>query len=201
MESNTATTAAPGLVRRALSQAARDTVYLAAGVLTSSLAFAVWITGLTLSLSLVVFIVGLPVVIASAIAFRWTAELDRRNAAWLLHRPVRAVYRAQGKGFRGVLRSTLSDPQTSRDFVWLVLHSVLGFTFGCIGLGLVLLVAGVATLPAWYWSLPHGADIGIWHADELWEACALALLAVPLAFVTVGALRVCALAESGLAVA
>jgi signal transduction histidine kinase len=201
MESNTATTAAPGLVRRTLSQAARDTIYLAAGVLTSSLAFAVWVTGLTLSLSLVIFIVGLPVVIASAIAFRWTAELDRRNAAWLLRRPVRAVYRAQGKGFRGVLRSTLSDPQTSRDFVWLVLHSMLGFTFGCIGLGLVLLVAGVATLPAWYWSLPHGADIGIWHADELWEAFALALLAVPLALVTIGALRVCALAESGLAVA
>ena len=200
MEPNTATAAAPGLVRRTLQQAARDTVYLAAGVLTSSLALTVWITGLTLSLSLVIFIVGLPVVVASAIAFRWTAELDRRNAAWLLGRPVRAVYRAQGKGLRGLLGSTLRDPQTSRDFVWLVLHSVLGFTLGCIGIGLVLLAAGVATLPAWYWSLPHGADIGIWQADELWEAFALAVLAVPLAIVAIGALRVCALAESGLAV-
>jgi signal transduction histidine kinase len=201
MESNTATTAAPGLVRRTLQQAARDALYLAAGVLTSSIAFTVWVTGLTLSLSLAIFIIGLPIVVASAIAFRWTAELDRRNAAWLLRRPVRAVYRAQGKGFRGILGSTLSDPQTSRDLVWLVLHSVLGFAFGCIGLGLLLLVGGLATLPAWYWSLPHGADIGIWRADELWEAFALATLAVPLAIVTVGALRVCALAESGLAVA
>jgi signal transduction histidine kinase len=181
------------------TQAARDTGYLALGLLTSVLAGCVWVTGLSLSLSLVVFIVGLPVIVGSAIVFRWTAELDRRNAAWFLRRPVRAGYRAPGRGLRGLLASTLADGQTWRDLIWLVVHSVLGFAFGCIALGLVALVAGVASLPAWYWSLPHGADIGIWHADELLEAFALALLAVPLAVVTILALRGMAIAESRLA--
>jgi len=84
-------------VRGALHQAARDAGYLTIGLFTSTLALVVWIVALSLSLSLVLFVIGLPVVIASAYAFRWTAELDRRNAAWLLRRPVGAIYRATGK--------------------------------------------------------------------------------------------------------
>jgi len=187
-------------IRAALVQAARDAGYLTIGLLTSSLALAVWITGLSLSLSLVIFIVGLPVVIASAYAFRWTAELDRRNAAWLLRRPVRGTYRGSGQGLRVRLVSTLRDPQTSRDLVWLVLHSALGMTFGIAALGLVASVAGFATLPLWYWALPDGAEIGIWNADTLLESFALAALAAPIAALSVGLLRVMALAESGLAV-
>jgi signal transduction histidine kinase len=181
------------------TQAARDTGYLALGLLTSTLAGCVWITGLSLSLSLAVFIVGLPVVVGAAVVFRWTAELDRRNAAWFLRRPVRAGYRSPGRGLRGLLGSTLADPQTWRDLVWLVVHSMVGFAFGAVALSLVAMVAGVATLPAWYWSLPHGADVGVWHAGGLGQAFALALLAVPLAVVTVLALRGMAIAESRLA--
>ena len=169
-------------------QAGRETVYLTLGLVTSMLAFGVWVTGLTVSLSLVIFIIGLPVVVASAIAFRWTAELDRRNAAWLLRRPVRARYRPRERGLRGMLSSTLGDPQTSRDLVWLVVHSCLGFTFGLVAVGMVLGVAGIATLPAWYWSLPDGADIGIWNVDTLLGAFALVPLAVPGAALTVFAL-------------
>jgi signal transduction histidine kinase len=187
-------------VRAALVQAARDAAYLTIGLITSSLALAVWITGLTVSLSLVVFIVGLPVVIAAAYAFRWTAELDRRNAAWLLRRPLRATYRGSGEGLRVRLTSTLRDPQTSRDLVWLVLHSALGMAFGIAALVIVGGVLGIATLPAWYWALPDGAEIGIWNADTLLESFALVALAVPAAAVGVGLLRLMALAESGLAV-
>ncbi|MEA2191672.1 MAG: hypothetical protein QOI73_1793, partial [Solirubrobacteraceae bacterium] len=187
-------------VRAALVQAARDAAYLTIGLITSSIALAVWITGLTVSLSLVVFIVGLPVVIAAAYAFRWTAELDRRNAAWLLRRPLRATYRGSGEGLRVRLTSTLRDPQTSRDLVWLVLHSALGMAFGIAALVIVGGVLGIATLPAWYWALPDGAEIGIWNADTLLESFALVALAVPAAAVGVGLLRLMALAESGLAV-
>jgi len=80
-----------------------------------------------------------------------------------------------------------------------VLHSVLGFVFGCLALSLVFTVAGLATLPAWYWSLPAGAQFGIWNADDLWEAFAVASLALPLAALTIVALRGMALAECALA--
>jgi signal transduction histidine kinase len=193
---SSATTRSIGSV---VKQAARDTGYLGLGLLTSSLAGMVWVTGLSLSLSLVIFIVGLPVIVGSAYVFRWTAELDRRNTAWFLRRAVRGRYREPGRGLKGLLSSTLADGQTWRDLVWLVLHSFIGVAFGCAALGLVALVAGVATLPAWYWSLPNGADVGIWNADGLGEAFALALLAVPLAVMTVVALRGMAIAESALA--
>ncbi len=191
--------ASPRSLRSVAVQAARDTGYLSLGLLTSSLAGMVWVTGLSLTLSLVIFIVGIPVIVGAAYVFRWTAELDRRNTAWFLRRPVRARYRDPGRGLRGLLSTTLADGQTWRDLVWLVLHSVVGFVFGCVALGMVALVAGIAILPAWYWSLPEGADVGIWRADELPEAFALALLAVPLAVVTVLALRGMAIAESRLA--
>jgi signal transduction histidine kinase len=188
------------MLRATLARAARETAYLAIGLVTSSLAFTVWVVGVSLSLSLIVFVVGLPVAVGTAIAFRWTAELDRRNAAWLLRRPVRARYRELGHGLRGLLGSTLGDPQTWRDLVWLVLHSVLGFVFGCLALGGVLLVAGFATLPAWFWSLPRGgADLGVWHVDSVLEAFAAVPLAIPIAVLTIGLLRAMALAESALA--
>jgi len=190
----------PTAVRGALAQASRDTGYLTIGLLTSALALAVWITGLSLSLSLVILIVGLPIVIASAYAFRWTAELDRRNAAWLLGRPVRGTYRGSGQGLRGRLTSTLRDPQTSRDLVWLVLHSALGMIFGIAALGLVASMFAFLTVPLWYWALPAGAEIGIWNADTLLESFALVALAVPIAAISVGLLRVMAIAESSLAV-
>ena len=40
-------------------------------------------------------------------------------------------------------------------------------------LGLVAGVPGFASLPAWYWSLPDGADVGIWNADTLLECVRL----------------------------
>ena len=198
MQSSAAT--APGPVRAVLTRAARDTAYLTIGLLTSSLAFCVWVTGVSLSLSLIIFIVGLPVAAGTAIAFRWTAELDRRNAAWLLGRPVPGRYRELEGGLRGLLGSTLGDPQTWRDFVWLMLHSVLGFVFGCVALGGWLLAAGFATLPLWDWSLPRdGAELGAWDVDTTLELFAFVPLAIPIALVTIGLVRVMAATEAGLA--
>ena len=199
MQSTTAPGAA-AFVRATVTRAARETAYLTIGGLTSCLAFTVWVVGLSVSLSLIVFIVGIPVAAGTAIAMRWTAELDRRNAAWLLGRPVRGRYRDLGRGLRGLLSSTLGDPQTWRDLVWLVLHSVIGFAFACIALGGVVLAAGIATLPAWFWTLPSdGPDFGLWRADTLFEAFLSIPLALPVAVATIGLVRVMAVVESGLA--
>src|SRR5436190_24137903 len=78
----------------ALNRTARDVAYLTLALGTSVVAFAVWVAALTLSLTLAVLIVGIPVVIGSAYVMRWTAELDRRNAALVFGRPVRGAYRS-----------------------------------------------------------------------------------------------------------
>ena len=174
-----------------LARSARETAYLTAGLLTSIVAFTVWVTAVTLSLSLAVFIVGLPVMLASAVVFRSTAELDRRNASFLLGRPVRGRYQDhRADTLLGRLRATFADRQTWRDFGWLSVHSIVGFAFGTIALTLVVGVLGLATLPIWYWSIPDGGvDFGLWRVGNLPLAIASAFLAIPLAGITILALR------------
>ena len=184
-----------------LARAARETVYLTAGLLTSIVAFTVLVTALTLSLSLAVFIVGLPIMLASPVAFRWTAELDRRNASFLLGRPVRGRYQDhRADTLLGRLRATYADRQTWRDLGWLSAHSVVGFTFGTIAVALIASALGTATLPLWYWSIPGGVQFGLWTVDTLPLALASALLAIPLAAVTAVALRWLAWTEALIAV-
>jgi hypothetical protein len=183
-----------------LVRSAREAAYLTAGLVTSIVALTVWITAVTLSLSLAVFIVGLPVMLASAVVFRWTADLDRRNVSAFLGRAVRGRYQDhRADTLFGRMGATFRDPQTWRDLGWLTVHSIVGFTFGTIALSLIGSVIGLATLPFWYWALPDGAQFGLWTADTLPLAIASAFLAIPLAAFTVAALRGLAWTEALLA--
>jgi signal transduction histidine kinase len=181
-------------------RAGRDLAYLAIGGVTSVIAFVVWVTALSVTVPLLVFIVGLPLFLLSALAFRWTAELDRRNAALVLGRPLRGRYADHaGEGFLARLGSTARDPQTWKDLAWLVLHSVIGFGFGVAAVTAVGLVLGMLVMPAWYWAIDGGTDIGIWHVDTLGKAFLATAAAIPLAVITAAALRLLAIAESWLA--
>src|SRR5215207_8575323 len=128
----------PALARTTVERAARDALYLTIGLGTSILAMALWIAALSLSLSLALFVIGLPVMLCSAMAFRWATDLDRRNAALVLGRPLTGRYDDHGGGqFLTRLSATLRDRQTWRDLQWLIVHSVVGLAFGSIAIGLV----------------------------------------------------------------
>jgi signal transduction histidine kinase len=168
------------------SRAGLDLAYLSIGGLTAVVAFCVWVTAASVVLSLIVFIIGLPLFLLSVIAFRWTAELDRRNAALLLGRPLRATYKDhRGESFLARLSSTSRDKQTWKDLAWLVVHSVLGFTFAVIAVSLVASVFAFLTMPLWFWSIPEGVDWGLWNVDTLPLALLATGLAFPLAALTV----------------
>ena len=189
-----------GRLRAAAERAARDTQYLAIGLVTSVVAMVVWIAAVSVSLSTALFVVGLPVALASAVAFRWSADLDRRNAALVLGRPLRGRYRDHGGDrFLERLSATLRDRQTWRDLVWLVVHSIVGLAFGSAAIALVAEAVALAVLPAWYWAIPGGVDLGIATVDGLGEAFIAAVFAVPLAAWSVALLRAMALAEAHLA--
>jgi hypothetical protein len=184
-----------------LSRAGRDTAYLTLGLLTSILAFGVWVAALIVSLTLAVLIIGLPVMIGSAFVIRWTAELDRQNAALVFGRPVRGAYRSHRRPtLWGRLKATLADPQVWRDLAWLIVHSVVGFAFGVLALTLVATTLSLATLPLWYWAIPDGVDFGLWMTDTLPEALGSALLALPAGVITVLVLRGLARFHASLAV-
>ena len=185
-----------------LVRSGREAAYLTAGLLTSILAFTVWVTMVTLSLTLAVFIVGLPIMLASAYVFRWTAEVDRHTVSLFLGRHVRGRYQDhRADTFLGRMAATFRDPQTWRDLSWLIVHSVVGFAFGVAAITLVATVLGTAVLPLWYWSIPDGVDWGIVNIDTLPEAIAAAFLAIPLGAITIVVLRWLAWTEALIATA
>jgi len=184
----------------AAARAGLDLAYLTVGLVTAILGFCVWVTMVTVTLSLLVFIVGLPLFLLSALAFRWTAELDRRNAALILGRPLRGSYREHGgEGFFQRLASTARDPQTWKDLAWLVLHSGVGFALGLVALIVVGALFGLFLMPAWFWAVSGGPNVGVWHADTLGKALLCTVAALPLAALGVLLLRAMALGESWLA--
>jgi hypothetical protein len=61
--------------------------YLTLALLTSIVAFTVAVTGFAVSLSLACFVVGLPVILVTAWAFRRTADLGRLSVAIAGRRP------------------------------------------------------------------------------------------------------------------
>jgi hypothetical protein len=186
----------------ALNRTARDTAYLLLGLATSVVAFGVWVTALTLSVTLAILIVGIPVIIGSAFVMRWTAELDRQNAALVFGRPVRGHYRShRGSGSLGSrVLNTLRDPQVWRDLAWLITHSVVGFAFGVIAVSLVAATLGTAALPLWYWPIPDGVQFGLWTVDSLPEALLTMFLAIPMGWITVWVMRGMAKLHASLAV-
>jgi signal transduction histidine kinase len=186
-------------VRARLSRAGLDLAYLTIGGATAVLAFCVWVTAVSVTLSLLVFVIGLPVFLLAALVFRWTAELDRRNAALALGAPLRGSYDDHSGGFFTRLSRTAGDMQTWKDLAWLVVHSFVGFLFATVAIGLVAQAVGVLFLPAWYWSIEGGPDVGVWHIDTVGKAFAVAPLAIPLAAIAVLALRGMTIAESALA--
>jgi signal transduction histidine kinase len=199
------TTTAPPRPRsrfmRILRQAGIDLLYLTLGLVTSIIAFVVWVTGGTVSLSLAVFIVGLFAAIGTVYVFRWSANLDRRLARLELGEAIASRYRTvpEGTGWLRRLWILLGDRQTWRDFAWLVLHSVIGFTFGVVALSLVGSVIGAVTIPAWWTFLPSDAQVA-WYQLDSWGAAFLtAGLGLALAVVTVPILRLMAIGESQLA--
>jgi signal transduction histidine kinase len=181
-------------------QAVRDLAYLSIGGLTSVLAFCVWLSASIATLTLIVFIIGLPVFLLSAVAFRWTAELDRRNAILLLGRPLRATYRDhRGERFLTRLSNTARDRQTWKDLAWLIIHSVVGFGFAVVAVSALASVVSSALMPLWFWSIPEGVDWGLWNIDNVPLALLATVLSIPMAALTVLILRGMAKVELWLA--
>jgi signal transduction histidine kinase len=187
------------IVRSQLRLAARDLAYLTIGLLTSIVAGIVWIAGLSAFASLAVFIVGIPAFILVAIAFRWSADLDRANAARILGSRPLGVYGERSRGILPRFRDTATDPQTWRDLAWLIVHSIVGFAFGIAAWTVLVTLLGMALLPAWYWSLPDGADVGVWHIDTLAGAFAVVPFALLLLPPGIALVRVMAVGEANIA--
>jgi signal transduction histidine kinase len=182
----TAAVSAPAQTPAArLRQLGADALYLLTGLVTSIVAFTVWVCGVTLSLSLGLLIIGFPVVLASFWCFRLLADLERKRAALVFGLPIVSAYRPAHGRFGHRLKTAAHDPQRWKDVAYLALHGVLGFVTGTVWLMLVAVVLGGITMPAWWWAVPGGVEwlgfmIDTWEKAVGAAAVGVALLPVAL---------------------
>ena len=128
-----------------VARALRDLVYCAAVFLWSIVAFTVLVTGVSVTLSLIVFIVGIFVWVGFAYVVRWTTRVDRRLAGWQRGERIEAEYRRPpAPGFIALLKTVTADPQTWKDLGWLGLTSIVGFTLGLLPFAVVGVAAATA---------------------------------------------------------
>jgi signal transduction histidine kinase len=143
-------------LRKLAARTGQDFIYMLGVLCTSIIGFVVWVTGLSLTLSLLVLIVGLLVWLGTTYVFRWTVTLDRLLAGWQRGQRIPGVYRAPDTdGVLARLRTVTKDPQTWKDFGWLVLNSIAGFTIAVVSLSVTALVLGYIFMPLWWWAIPH----------------------------------------------
>ena len=159
----------------------RDLLFHVAGLLTANVGFVLWVTGVSLSLSLAITFFGLIVALGTLLACRWFARVERRRAGIVLGAPIAERYPpAADARWTARLHQLIGDPTTWRDFAWTGLAGVVATTLSGLAVTLWGLVLAFVTLPAWYWALPAGADVGIWEIDTLPRALALAAVGVAL---------------------
>jgi len=187
-------------------EALRDLVYAGAVFMWSIVAFTILVTGVSLTISLLVLIIGVFVWIAFAYVLRWTTWVDRQLAGWRRHEPIRAVYRRPpARGLMSLLKTVSSDPQTWRDLGWLAVTSIAGFALGLAAITAAGIVVAYVSMPVWYWAVsdPGGqyglTNLGLSTVDTLGEAVAVAGIGLVLAPLALLLARGCATAHAELA--
>ena len=189
-----------------MTSALRDLVYSGAVFAWSIAAFTILVTGVAVTASLLVFVIGVFVWAGFAYVLRWTTWVDRKLAGWQRNAPVQAAYRRSPVGgFLPLLKRVTADPQTWKDLAWLGLTSVVGFALGLVAMTAAGIAVAYLSMPLWYWALsdPNAqyglTNLGMVTVDTLGEALgstAVGLMLAPLALLLA---RGCARMHAGLA--
>jgi signal transduction histidine kinase len=146
---------------------------LLAGCL-GTLEFIFLVTGIAVGVALAVTLIGIPILIGCVYAWGGLAEGERRIIHALTGTEIPNPYRPLPAGGWWVrLRARLGDPATWKDLTFLLLQ----FPFGLVSFIVACVVLGIGlqalTLPAWYWAVPDGVNVGPFSVDQLGVALAL----------------------------
>lgn len=137
-----------------LNSAGRDLLYVLGVLAASIIEFAVWVTGVSLTASLLVLVIGLLVWLTTVFIFRAIADVDRRTAGWYRRQPIRGDYRPNHiPGFMSRVRVVTTDPQTWKDLGWLVVNSTAGFAIATAAITVTGLVLSYIAMPLWWWAI------------------------------------------------
>ncbi|MEO3752558.1 sensor domain-containing protein [Streptomyces sp. B6B3] len=147
---------------RGASRFWRELGYLLAGLPVGIAAFTVVVTGLSVGVSAVVLVVGLPLLAGTLAAARGFAGWERRRLAAVTGQPPRAPRYVEREG-HGLARTrqALRDGQAWRD----VLHAVASFPIRVLTFSLALTwtLGGLGELlyATWSWPIPRDDNAGL----------------------------------------
>jgi signal transduction histidine kinase len=150
----------------------RSNVYLLVSFPIGIVTFVWVVTMLSVGLGTLIIWIGVPILAALIAGNRALARLERRRAGHLLGEPMPSAYLPpHRRGLFGYLHTSVGDAAVWKDLLWLAVllpaFGLAGFTIAvcCWTTGLGLLV-----LPAWYWAVPEGVELGVLQVDTLDEA-------------------------------
>jgi signal transduction histidine kinase len=177
----------------------RETAYLLLGGAMAVVGFVLLIAGLSAGISLLITLIGIPILVLTAVAARGLAWVERWRARIVLGRRIEARYLpppekpdpgVEGRhwsrdnlGFdlRHVWRRVhvfLHDAQVWKDIAWLLTLSVVGFLFALAALVLWLTTVWAVTYPLWWWSAPDSwlPEVGDENALNSWAEVLVVLV-------------------------
>jgi signal transduction histidine kinase len=144
-----------------LRQLAIDSGYIILGFPLAIASFVIIVTGLSTGLSLVITIVGLPILAGTLFAARLFADIERLRIPAVLRRPrTRPTYRAPepGDGTWKRIVTPLAQTQFWLDLAHGVMHFPIAVTTFCVVVTWWSLAIGGTFNIAWDWSIPRGPD-------------------------------------------
>jgi signal transduction histidine kinase len=162
--------------------------------------FVVIVTGLATGLGMLITLVGLPILTATFLLARGGAELERRRAELFLGIEIKRPERpAPVEGWLAKLLAPFRDAANWKELLHVgLVQPVRGVFNFCIVVTLVATAGAAATLPFYFWALPHHGlqvnDHDYWNAP--WQIAALTLGGLVLGYITVWVIRGLALVDA-----
>ena len=152
--------------------------------------FTFLVTAISVGVGTAVTLIGIPILIFTVYAWRWLAGVERKLIGTLTGIRIPTPYHAErpGASWWDKLKARLADPATWKDLVFLLLQLPLGIVSFVIAAVVLSVKAGALFAPAYYWAIPDGIDVGLFHADTLPEALALVPFGALVAFIGIPAL-------------
>ena len=162
----------------------KDLAYISLGLFSGIFALTWFFVGPVLSIMLIITLIGIPKLYGDMWITRWWADGERLRGA-LAGIPLERSRRVwRGDTFLKRLRSSLTDPMTWRELVWLLLMFGIGLGSFIAGVTAFSIGLGFLTLPLWGWSLPDdGVQVGVTTLHHVWEYILFGVIAGPPAVV------------------
>jgi len=165
----------------------RRLVYLLLGLPFGIFYFVFLITALAVGVGLVIIWVGVPILLASVVAWRAMGRFERRFVEVMVGGPIEKPRPVQnGRTTWGRAKAMLADSYTYRSFFWLLLRfpfGIAGFVIGVVGLAVsvALLAAPIALVFQDTWTRSNPPEL----IEGLeWLAVMLPLVGILVAAVT-----------------